>query len=243
MVHLPKRSTIELIALCKEAQFSSNQLSAMLLLYRSVFFPRLISNCETWSTLTKPEVESLQKAKLRYLRNMMEVANSTPVAGTFLELGILAIQFDMRKLNFLWKILQKENDDLVKQIYVELKRNCFEKNWANKVIGLRSRYGLPICDEEVKCAGKTEWCKKVKGAIYRSALNELNTACKVSSKTNMLPFHSNLKCQGHITSLHPKLSRLLFKAKLGMFDIKCNFKNKYRNNLLSPVCSVTDENL
>ena len=81
----------------------------------------------------------------------------------------------MRKLNFLWKILQKENEDTVKQIYVELKRNCFEKNWANEVVGLRSRYGLPICDEEVECTGKTEWCKKVKRAIYRFALNELNT--------------------------------------------------------------------
>ena len=59
----------------------------------------------------------------------------------------------------------------------------------------------------------------------------------------MLPFHSNLKCQEYITSLQPKLSRLLFKAKLGMFDIKCNPKNKYRNNLLCPVCSVTDKNL
>ena len=43
-----KGSTIELIAMCKEAQFSSNQLSAMLLLYRSAFLPRLIFNCETW---------------------------------------------------------------------------------------------------------------------------------------------------------------------------------------------------
>ena len=36
---------------------------------------------------------------------------------------------------------------------------------------------------------------------------------------------------------------LLFKTKLGMFDIKCNFKNKYRNNLLCPILSFTDENL
>ena len=92
----------------------------MLLLYTSVFLPRLIFNCEAWSTLTKSEVESLQEVQLRYLRNMVEVANLTPVAGTFLELGILHIQFeiDMRKLNLLWKILQKENDDPVKQIYV-----------------------------------------------------------------------------------------------------------------------------
>ena len=70
----------------------------------------------------------------------MKIENSAPVAGTFLELGILPFQFeiDMRKLNFLCKILQKENDDPIKQIYVELKRNCFEKNWANEVMVLRS---------------------------------------------------------------------------------------------------------
>ena len=83
----------------------------------------------------------------------------------------------------------------------------------------------------------------VKCPSYRFALNELNTACKASSKTNVLPSYCNLKFQEYITSLHPKLSRLHFKAKLKMFDIKCNFKNKYRNNLLCPICSVTNENL
>ena len=121
-------------------------------------------------------------------------------------------------------MLLKENDDPVKQVYVELKRNCFEKNWANEVMRLRSRYDLPICDKEVECTGKTEWFKRAKGAIYRFPLNELNTTSKAARKTNMLPFHSNLKRQEYITSLHPKLFRLLFKAKLGMFDIKCNSK-------------------
>ena len=44
---------------------------------------------------------------------------------------------------------------LLSLIYKELK---FEKNWANEAMGLRSRYGLPICDLEVECTGKTEWC-------------------------------------------------------------------------------------
>ena len=68
-------------------------------------------------------------------------------------------------------------------------------------MGLRSRYGLPTCDEKVECTGKTVWCKKVKGAIYCFALNELNTAWKASSKTNILPFHSDLKCQEKIMVL------------------------------------------
>ena len=152
-------SVIELISICKEGQFSLNQISAMFLLYRSVFLPRLIFNFETWSNLTNQEVESLQKVQLKYLRNMMKVANSTPVAGTFLELGILPINFeiDLRKLKFLWKILQKENDDPVRQVYLKLKRNCFEKNWTNEVMEVMHRYGLSTCDEEVECTGKTEW--------------------------------------------------------------------------------------
>ena len=27
----------------------------------------------------------------------------------------------------------EKNDDPVKQIYIELKRNCFEKNWLTRV--------------------------------------------------------------------------------------------------------------
>ena len=96
-------SVSELISICKEAQFLLKQISAMFLLYRSVFLPRLIFNCETWSNLTNQEVELLQKVQLKYLRNMMKVANSTQVAGTFLELGILPINFEinLRKLKFL----------------------------------------------------------------------------------------------------------------------------------------------
>ena len=188
-VRKAQRSVIELISICKENKFSLNQISAMFLLYRSAFLPTLIFNCEAWSNLTNQEVESLQKVQLKYLRNMMEVANSTSVAGTLLELGILPINFeiDPRKLKFLWKILQKENDDPVKQVYLELKRNCFEKNWTNEIMEVMHRYSLSTCDGEVECTGKTEWYNKVKHAVYDHALNELNAACRANGKSNMLP--------------------------------------------------------
>ena len=135
----------------------------MLLSYRSVFFPRPIFNCETWSTLTKSEVASLQKAHLRYLRNMMKVANSTQVAGAFLHLGILSVQFeiDMRKSYFLWKIVQKENDDPVKQIYVQLKRYCFEKNWANEMMWLRPGMVFPYVMRRLSVQVRLNGVKKL----------------------------------------------------------------------------------
>ena len=46
-------------------------------------------------------------------------------AGTFLKLGILPINYeiDLRKLKFLWRILQKDYTDPVRQVYLELKTN------------------------------------------------------------------------------------------------------------------------
>ena len=106
-------------------------------------------------------------------------------------------------------------------------------------------YGLSTCDEEDECTGKTEWYNNVKSAVYDHALNELNAACRANGKSNMLPTYCHWKCQNYVTKLQPTLTRIIFRAQLGMYDIKCNFKNKYRsmNNLLCPVCSESEENL
>ena len=57
--------------------------------------------------------------------------------------------------------------------------------------------------------------------------------------------HKVLKCQDYVTSFDPKHARSLFKARLGMLDIKYNFKRKYHTETesLCPVCASSDENL
>ena len=77
------RSVTELISMYKEAYFGSTQIEIMLLLYRSVYLPRLIYNCESWSKLTKNDICELQKAQRRYLRSIMEAPGYTPVAATY----------------------------------------------------------------------------------------------------------------------------------------------------------------
>ena len=54
-------SVTELISMCKEAYFGPKQTEIMLLLYRSVYLPRLIYNCESWSKLTKNDIYELQR--------------------------------------------------------------------------------------------------------------------------------------------------------------------------------------
>ena len=83
-----KGSTFELIALCREVKFSTRQIENVLMLYQSVFLPRLIYNSESWSNITPIDYKTLQSAQLPYLCNIMEVSKVTATVVFFFELGI-----------------------------------------------------------------------------------------------------------------------------------------------------------
>ena len=139
---------------------------------------------------------------------------------------------------------ERNNTDPVRQVYLEMKAHQLVRNWANEVMDARMKYGLPDCDQDTECTGKTEWYKKVKHAICSYALKELNSASNANKKSNMI-CHKVLEYQDYVTSIDPKLAKTLFKARLRMFDIKYNFKRKYhtRTDLLCSVCAASDENL
>ena len=145
-------STHELLALCREVTFGTQQIETMLILYQSIFLPRLIYNCESSSNLRTKDYQALQAAQLSYLRSVMEVPGSTPIAALFLELSVLPIKFEteQRQLFFLKRILDKDPDDPVHAVYKEKLNYSFEENWANYISQLRLTYNLPLNDENIK---------------------------------------------------------------------------------------------
>ena len=110
----------------------------MLLLYKTVFIPRLIYNYEAWSNLTPKDYLTLQASQLTYLRNVLEVSKATPIAAMYLELGILPVRYEieMRQLLFLKRLLDKTYDDPCLLTYTEMLKFENETNWANNALGL-----------------------------------------------------------------------------------------------------------
>ena len=84
--------------------------------------PRLIYNCESLPKQTINDVCELRKAQRRYLRSVMEAPVFAPMAATYLEMGVLPIEYeiDIRRLRFLWTIRQKNNGDPVRMVYTEM---------------------------------------------------------------------------------------------------------------------------
>ena len=112
-------TTNEIISLCKEVNFGKNQSPNMSLLYRSVLIPRLTYNCKTWTNITFKGYASLRKSQLSSLRRTLEIPRSVPTAASYLALGILPIkcEIEIRQLLFLRKILDKNENDSVSQVY------------------------------------------------------------------------------------------------------------------------------
>ena len=96
----------------------------MLVLYKAVFLPQLIYNCEAWSNLDKDDYMMLQNSQLNCLRNVKEVSRAFPIAALYLDLGVLPIRYEieMKQLFFLKGILSKDPCNPVKLAYEEMKK-------------------------------------------------------------------------------------------------------------------------
>ena len=151
-----KGSSSEIISLCKESILGNTQISNMILLYHTVFIPRLKYNCESWSNLSSENYAMLQKPQLTFLRRVMELPRSVPTDALFLEMGILPIRFEIefRQLTDLKRIIDRDQNDSVYQRYQEMLKYSSEKNWANNILDLRRKYNLPLKDENISNMSK-----------------------------------------------------------------------------------------
>ena len=125
---------------------------------------------------------------------------------------------------------QKINDYPVRTVYTEMLMYPFEENWANDVMKLRHKYGLSIDDASVEMKGMNEWKYLIKNSVKNHALKCLTETCDENKKTQHLEF-GKLTESPYLTALSPQTARIIFKARLGVFDIKVNFKDKYSPTL------------
>ena len=84
---------------------------------------------------------------------------------------------------FLKKILDKNENDPVSQVYREMIRYDFENNWANNVLDLRVRYSLPLNYENVRLLSKGVWKSMVKEQVKSYSFSQLTEECSHNRKT------------------------------------------------------------
>ena len=75
----------------------------------------------------------------------MERPRSVPTDVFFLEMGIWPVRFETEflQLTYLKRIIDRDKNDPVFQLYQEMLKYSSENNWANNILDLRRKYNLP----------------------------------------------------------------------------------------------------
>ena len=94
----------------------------------------------------------------------------------------------------------------------------------------------------MKTTGINEWKYLIKSSVKSYALRCLTKTCNENKKTKHLVF-DKLNEPSYLTVLFPQTARIIFKVRLGVFDIKANFKDKYSPELSCAICNEGRETL
>ena len=91
-------------------------------------------------------------------------------------------------------------------------------------------------DVSVVTTGMNEWEYLIKSSVKSYAFSCLIKTYNEHKKTQHLEF-DKLNESRYLTALSPQTARIIFKARLGVFHIKVNFKDKYSPDLSCAICN------
>ena len=234
-----KAVIISILSLCSAINLGYHCFRVILLLYRVVFLASVLFNAQTLTNLTKSQFDQLRTIQLKFLKRMIRTPNATPNAFTFLELGVLPIDYEVhkRQLVFLHHILTLPQSDPVYKLYEKQKLLKYEKNWANDIESLLLTYSLQ--SEDVASMSKLTWKNKVTSSITSSALKTLQETCSSQTKTYMHTYETFTQ-QQYITAYPPHLASFLFKLRGRSLNCRDNHHSSNKS-IIYRLCDVDIE--
>ena len=237
---------ISSISLAREITLGIHLIKTLISLYKVVFLKVVTFNSGAWNNITIQQINQLRTVQLKFLKRILHTPSSTSNSFTFLELGILPIEYNIQlnQLQFLHHVLTLPEYDPVNISYHQQKLFPFEKNWFNEVSQIRSKYGIMETDEEIADLSKEKWKMVVHNKINAYALEQLNNENSTKSKTSHHPACTVLRLQPYFEYLRPSDSRLLFAIRSGTLDIKTLRKYKYdADDVLCRLCQNENESV
>ena len=216
-----KSIIVSALSLCNDLTLGHHYMSSALLLHKVVFLAAVLFNSQAWTNITKSQLKQLTTIQLKYLKRTLQVPNSAPNAFTFLELGVLPVEYEIhrRQLMFLHHIHTLPSDDPVNMIFQQQKLLPNEKNWWNAVAKLLDQYELS--DSDYTTIDKDEWKFLVDTNVNDHAFRKLQQECRDMSKTYHLKYEI-FQRQSYITSCPSNIARLIFRIRGKILNCRDN---------------------
>ena len=201
-------------------------------IYEMSVIPFLLSSSDTWYSLNKSTINSVENLQLKMFRCLFATPDSTPKPILRFDLGSLSIleKIHIRKLTFLHFLLSSSDENLSKQI-LTLQIQYGFLGLASEGRELLSFYDLPnIIDDQTLCHTKHLWKKIVHEAVRQKSEETIKKEFLSYSKLKSLTYQEEaFELKPYIKNMKLEDARTHFRIRSSTLPFKMNMKSKYQN--------------
>lgn len=217
----------ELNSIIEETVDENILIEAVITYHNSIIIPKLCLNTETWC-LNSVELKALESIQNKSLKRMLRLPQGTPSQGLRAELGINSIEnvISKRKLLYLHRVLNQPDGNITKRIMLQ-QMELPEDTWLSDTLNLCR--GLYLCDDlkTITDLPKVKWKNLIKGAIERDETEKLTKWTANSKKYTSVNLKVTVK--KYIQYLPPALAITMLKTRLGMIELKSNYRSMHKD--------------
>ena len=142
---------------------------------------------------------------------------------------------------YLWHILNRDDNELIKRIYISQKNAPVNRDWVKMIDQDKADLGINLTDTDIQSYSKVVFKTFVKKKTHARQLSNLSEMKIKHSKSKFLDC-SLLKPADYIVSQNftTREKRLLFRLRSRTLEIKGNFPGQFQD-LICKTCGLADE--
>ena len=237
----------QILGYLNEISFGEYFFEMAVLFRQSMLLNSILCNTEVLYGLKKSHIETLESVDKFYWRKVFQCPVTTPTEVFFLETNTISIRHVImaRRIMYFWNILQMDNKELVKKVFIAQKLSPCKDDWIHQLREDLKECLINLSENDIKDMKKPTFRKLVNERIkdvsvkYLLSLKIKNNKEKSKSK-NIWP-SSEMKHYLRSNKLSTEEKRLLFSMRCRVNETKCNYRSKYENNMNCSICSSNTE--
>ena len=209
-----------------------------LLIMEAIIMPTILANSETWTNLTKGEIDELEKMQKKVLRKLLGMPKTAPYWGMLAETGSWPMEnrIEYKKLMLYQHLLKAEDKRLAKIVLRKQMINHQGRCWYSEIVEIMDKHNIENISTEVERTKKSKWKKIIKDKIQRSVGEVFKQEVEIKTKLRFLR-DKTVEKREYIKTCTREETTDIMRIRLNMIETKCNFKNGVKEeDLMCPMC-------
>ena len=235
----------EILAILEEIPLGQHKMEIGLALRQAMLVNGMLYNSEAWHFISDNEIKMLERVDEHLLRSLVKGHSKLPLEFLYLEAGAMPIKFILkcRRILFLQTILQRPEEELTRRVYDAQKRDPIQGDFYKLVKDDFNDIGEEMNEIQIKQTNRESFKKEIKEKIRAAAFVYLKNIQSEHSKVKDIKY-PKFEVQPYMTSpiFYNDEVNLLHALRSRYLNVKANFRFKYQNNILCPLCqNETDD--